>query len=217
MLLDVGWFIGADGRPSRTTQVDWPAPPEDICRCSVLYRRYEPIPICSEAFVKPYIFGILPAGTVPIDFANISPSTHSSQASFHPSPVLQIRSSLSLLPSQTLPFPFRSTTTSAPAPQYTLRLLVASPAEKTPLFLVSTPADRATANLKGSSIWQFQMKSWGEQVDELVGAELYLDALALLETIDPTILPDKVGALLLSLITKMEPCSHIAGTSSESN
>lgn len=170
---NVGWFIGADGRPSRTTQVDWPAPPEDI------------------SFVKPYIFGILPAGTVPIDFANISPSTHSSQASFHPSPVLQIRSSLSLLPSQTLPFPFRSTTTSAPAPQYTLRLLVASPAEKTPLFLVSTPADRATANLKGSSIWQFQMKSWGEQVDELVGAELYLDALALLETIDPTILPDK--------------------------
>lgn len=36
------------------------------------------------------------------------------------------------------------------------------------------------------------MKSWGEQVDELIEAEAYADALALLDTIDSAILPDKV-------------------------
>ena len=37
------------------------------------------------------------------------------------------------------------------------------------------------------------MKPWGEQIDELVEAALYSDALALLESIDAALLPDKVG------------------------
>lgn len=37
------------------------------------------------------------------------------------------------------------------------------------------------------------MKPWGEQVDELVEAESYKEALELLETIEAAILPDKVN------------------------
>lgn len=36
------------------------------------------------------------------------------------------------------------------------------------------------------------MKSWEEQLDELVQTGHYADALALLETIDEAMLPDKV-------------------------
>jgi len=38
------------------------------------------------------------------------------------------------------------------------------------------------------------MKSWGEQVDELIDAGKYAEALALLDTIDTDLLPDKVCA-----------------------
>lgn len=31
-MTDNGVFIGEDGKPSRTTTIDWPAPPEDIGR-----------------------------------------------------------------------------------------------------------------------------------------------------------------------------------------
>jgi hypothetical protein len=73
-----------------------------------------------------------------------------------------------------------------------LRLLTPSPSAKSPLFLVSTPSDRATATAEGSSIWCFRMKSWGLQVDELVDAGMYAEALALLNSIDAAVLPDKV-------------------------
>jgi Vam6/Vps39-like protein vacuolar protein sorting-associated protein 39 len=36
------------------------------------------------------------------------------------------------------------------------------------------------------------MKPWAQQIDELVVAGSYVDALALLETIDQALLPDKV-------------------------
>jgi hypothetical protein len=36
------------------------------------------------------------------------------------------------------------------------------------------------------------MKSWGEQIDELVDSEAYDVALALLQTVDKALLPDKV-------------------------
>jgi hypothetical protein len=36
------------------------------------------------------------------------------------------------------------------------------------------------------------MRSWSDQVDELVHDGLYSDALALLETINEALLPDKV-------------------------
>jgi hypothetical protein len=57
---------------------------------------------------------------------------------------------------------------------------------------VTTPTDKAAAAAEGSTIWQFKMKSWDAQIDELVVAGQYSDALALLDTIDTIALPDKV-------------------------
>ncbi|KAI0267682.1 hypothetical protein BC834DRAFT_923439 [Gloeopeniophorella convolvens] len=169
---NVGLFVGVDGKPSRKTHITWPAPPEDL------------------GFVKPYLFSILPAGSVP----KATEGDILGQPTFFSTPVVQIHSSISQLISQSLPFPFNSPSpASPPAPQinYALRLLTPSPSAKSPLFVVSTPTDRATATAEGSTIWCFSMKAWGEQVDELVDAGRYSEALALLETIDPAVLPDK--------------------------
>ncbi|KAI0067184.1 hypothetical protein BV25DRAFT_1959388 [Artomyces pyxidatus] len=164
-----GLFVGSDGKPSRSTRIDWPAPPEDI------------------AFVKPYIFSILPAGSVPKP-ANETAQGSALQPSFILSPVLQIHSSISLTVSQSLPFPFAGSSSTG---QHALRLLTPSPVGKSPLFLVSTPTDRVSATADGSTIWQFRMKSWSDQINELIETGLYSDALALLETIDSAVLPDK--------------------------
>jgi Vam6/Vps39-like protein vacuolar protein sorting-associated protein 39 len=144
-------------------------------------------------FVKPYIFTILPAGSVlkpPGDETGSAPG----QPTFYSSPVLQIHSSISLQLSQSLPLPFNSpqSTPSHTPTNYTLRLLTPSPSAKSPLFLVSTPTDRATAASEGSTIWCIRMKPWGEQADELIDAGKYAEALALLDIIDVALLPDKV-------------------------
>ncbi|KAF7795997.1 hypothetical protein EIP86_007166 [Pleurotus ostreatoroseus] len=171
-----GVFVGEDSKPIRTIGIDWPAPPEET------------------AFVKPYVFSILPPGTVPSSQVD-GLSTGTISPTFISSAVLEIRSSISLLPSQTIPLSFAAPkSTSMPPPasaHYGARLLTASPSSKSPLFLVTTPTDRTTANAEGSSIWRVKMKSWGEQVDELIEAGSYADALALLDTIDTALLPDK--------------------------
>ncbi|PCH42287.1 rab guanyl-nucleotide exchange factor [Wolfiporia cocos MD-104 SS10] len=170
---NTGLFLGSDGKLTRETRVDWPAPPEEL------------------AFVKPYIFSVLPAGSVPMSHIEVSSGTPSSQTPFVPSPVLEIRSSLSLAPVQTLPFPPAAADAAGAGSQHSVRLLTNSSSVKTPLFLVTTPTDRTAAAASGSSIWCFRMKSWSEQVDELVEGGMYADALALLDTIEEAVLPDK--------------------------
>ncbi|KAG7444850.1 uncharacterized protein BT62DRAFT_970791 [Guyanagaster necrorhizus] len=167
-----GYFIGHDGRPSRTSSIEWPAPPEEI------------------EFVKPYIFSVLPAGTVP---APEPTSDQHQNPSFYPTTVLQIRSSLTLRPTQTISYPFiPPVAPTGPTPQNaSVRLLTASPASKSPLYLVTTPTDRTAAAAEGSAIWQFCMKPWSEQIDELILNCQYDDALTLVDTIDVKILPDK--------------------------
>ncbi|EKM58191.1 uncharacterized protein PHACADRAFT_171437 [Phanerochaete carnosa HHB-10118-sp] len=170
-----GVFVGKDGLPSRTFAVDWPAPPEDI------------------AFVQPYIFTALPPGSVPVSQIE-GGSTVAGASNFMPSSVIEIRSSISLQPSQTLPLPFApppSTIAGAAPPVHTARLLTTSPSPKSPLFLVTTPTDRATVASMGSTVWSFHMKPWEEQVDELAEAGSYADALAFLDSIDRILLPDK--------------------------
>jgi hypothetical protein len=44
------------------------------------------------------------------------------------------------------------------------------------------------------------MKPWSEQIDELVYDGSYSDALALLETIDEALLPDKVGIMRFTML-----------------
>lgn len=153
-------------------------------------------------FVRPYIFAILPAGSVPKAPGDDSGSAPG-QPTFYSSPVLQIHSSISLQLSQSLPLPFNSpqSTSSPTLTNCTLRLLTPSPSAKSPLFLVSTPTDRATTASEGSTIWCIRMKPWGEQVDELIDAGKYAEALTLLDIIDVALLPDKVPPKL-----HMTPC-----------
>lgn len=139
----------------------------------------------SLAFVRPYIFSILPAGSVP----TVQPDGSSISG---PIPTVEIRSSISSLPVQTLSFPPLPITTSATNSSHIVRLLTPSPSAKPPLFLITTPADRVTATASGSSIWQFRMKPWSAQLDELVETGSYTDAIALLARLDQAVLPDKV-------------------------
>ena len=81
-------------------------------------------------------------------------------------------------------------TTPPPVPNATLRLLTPSSA-KPEIFLISTPVDKNAATAEGSTIWRFNMKPWSEQIDELILAGQYSDALVLLESIDESSLPDK--------------------------
>lgn len=80
-----------------------------------------------------------------------------------------------------------------------MRLLTPSPSAKAPLYLVTTPTDRNAATSEGSTVWQFDMKPWSEQIDELVEAGQYLDALSLLDAIEQSVLPDKVNFHIHSL------------------
>jgi hypothetical protein len=67
---DQGIFVGKDGKPSRTTQIDWPAPPDETCGykigCSLLEHR---VNSCSSLHQALRIirsargFTILPAST----------------------------------------------------------------------------------------------------------------------------------------------------------
>jgi len=147
------------------------------------------------AFVKPYIFSVFPAGTVPTPSPvnDLPPSnTGQAQPSFNTTAVVQIRSSLSLQVAQTLPFPFDASEVNA-TQNALVRLMTPSAAAKAPLFVLTTPIDKVAAANEGSSIWQVTIKSWSEQIDELVLAGQYSDALALLDSVEESQLPDKVS------------------------
>jgi hypothetical protein len=73
-----------------------------------------------------------------------------------------------------------------------------SSSAKCSLYMITTPIDKTAASMEGSSIWCFSMRPWPEQIDELVNAGQYSDALALLDTVDGGLLPDKVGTTLYS-------------------
>lgn len=51
------------------------------------------------------------------------------------------------------------------------------------------------------------MKSWGDQIDELVVAGSYLDALSLLDTLDVAVVPNKVGSMFVSTSSPLTLCS----------
>ena len=122
--------------------------------------------------------------------SQIPGSSSASASTFVPTPVIEIRSSISLHPVQTIPFP--PTDTLPAAATHTARLLSPSPASKSPLFVVTTPVDRTAATTVGSTIWCFRMKPWIQQIDELVDAGSYADALSLLESLDAALIADKV-------------------------
>lgn len=149
------------------------------------------------------MFSVCPPNTVPLlDEAGTSSATTIPQ-SVIPAPVVQIVSAINLLPVQTLPFPFplpESLPNLAVTSNSTIRLLTTIQSAKSSLFLISTPVDRALATAEGSCVWRFEMKSWGEQIDELVQNGRYSDALALLDTLDQLSLSDKVNEFMYLLL-----------------
>jgi len=151
------------------------------------------------AFVDPYVLAVLPPGTVPSELTDgVTPS-------FVPSSVVQVRSSISLASVQTVLFPPLPAGATPAASNYYIRLLTSSPSSKSPLYMIRTPIDRAAATAQGSVIWRIYMKSWGDQIDELVAAGSYLDALSLLDTLDVAVVPDKVGKRLAPMNFALTP------------
>lgn len=190
--LDAGLFIGQDGKQSRGTSIDWPAPPEDLGNTHRNKNKILLTPISSQHSYPHTSSPSSPAGTVPS--SQITPQETTASPSFISTPVLEIRSSISLKPVQSLPVPLIPPAEGAPptAHNQIVRLLTSSPGCKSPLYLVTTPSDRTMANTEGSTIVQFHMKPWRVQFDELVEAESYTEALSLLETLDAALLPEKV-------------------------
>ena len=141
-----------------------------------------------SVFVKPYVLSILPPGSAS---PKSSPQTQTTQPS--PSSYLQIYSTISLISVQKLIPPFSENTHhDTPTKPFGIRLLSASSQDKSPLFLVLTPLERAAATAEGSSLWMVKIRPWGEQIAELVDAGSYAEALKLLDMIDKTLLSDKV-------------------------
>ncbi|EJD37691.1 hypothetical protein AURDEDRAFT_116691 [Auricularia subglabra TFB-10046 SS5] len=95
-------------------------------------------------------------------------------------PSVHVRSSLSLQPAQTLPYPFATPPAGAATGSATVRLL-------SPQLLAVTPGEKNAA----TALWMLCMRPWSEQVDELVAKGAYADALALVDTLDNNALPDK--------------------------
>ena len=197
---DLGHFLNADGSPSRPERIDWAAPPEETGRF-ILTVPSNYLTIVLLAFIDPYIFSVLPPGTVP------SGQTDGVTPSFIPSSVVQVRSSISLANFQTVPFPPLPAGATPAASNYSIRLLTSSFPSQSPLYMVRTPIDRTAAAAQGSAIWRVYMKSWGDQIDELVIAGSYLDALSLLDTLDVAVVPDKVGKVLISTWSVLTSCS----------
>lgn len=66
--------------------------------------------------------------------------------------------------------------------------------------MLSTPTEKTAAAAQGSTIWLLTMQSWGAQIDELVDAGAYEEALLLLDTIDVAVLEDKVSLQMTCLL-----------------
>lgn len=151
--------------------------------------------------MKPFVLSILPANSA---LSLQLTASRAGGAVAAAQPRIQVRSSLSLSTVQTLSHPFSelsqdekgSSVTAAPtlaSQGIAMRLLTASPGAKSPAFLLTTPTDKTTATAQGSTIWLFTMQDWGEQIDELVDAGNYNEALILLNTLDPVVLENKVS------------------------
>ncbi|KAF8841813.1 hypothetical protein BDN67DRAFT_900734 [Paxillus ammoniavirescens] len=201
-----GVVVGGDGR-MKGNSINWPTQPEEI------------------AYVNPYIFSILPPGTVLFEEGSDGSSSSSSppsQPSLIPAPVVQIISSINMLPVQTFAFPFFQpstypnassntsvmntslrllTTCITPSPSNTTAMIT-TPKTLPPLFLVSTSLDRTLAAAEGTTVWRFTMCEWDAQINELVERGSYTDALALLERVQgPAITPKRTLILALNAVS----------------
>lgn len=162
---NAGLFFGSDGKATQNSLI-WNAPPEDV------------------TYVKPYVLSIQPGGTMPSSSLEDNSDTLAGSTGLVQAPVLHVQSSITHQPVQSLVLPNAETVPSS------LRLICPSPSAKAPAFVVSTPNEKATAISEGSTVWILRMRTWSEQVDELVEGGRYSEALSLLDTIEPASLAD---------------------------
>ncbi len=182
-LLGQGFFVGPDGKLSRPVPIEWPATPEEICKHLNVLVEIQLNRIL--AFVKPYIFSVLPPGTVQTQQTEAPPHIHTNISP--PDSIIFI-----LTDAAEIAFPFNALSEPTAVQNALLRLMTPTSNNKSPLYLISTPTDKTTVASEGSSIWSVTLKPWSDQLDELVLAGQYLDALALLDTLDEAAVPDKV-------------------------
>jgi hypothetical protein len=246
VLLGQGVVVGGDGR-MKGNSINWPTQPEDIGEFLLLYSHSLSLiqresfrrPRSAPAYVNPYIFSILPPGTVLFEEGSDGNSSSSpppistspqiqiqvqgqSQPSLIPAPVVQIISSINMLPVQTFAFPFSQpstclntssiasvtntslrllTTCITPPPSNTTTMTI-TPKTPPPLFLVSTSLDRTLAAAEGTTVWRFTMREWDAQINELVERGSYTDALALLERVQgPGVSPKRTLILALNAVS----------------
>ncbi|KXN86467.1 Vam6/Vps39-like protein [Leucoagaricus sp. SymC.cos] len=202
-----GIFIGKDGRPSRDKNVEWVASPDEIA-----FIRPYVFSVFPGGSLPSHI---LEGSTEPVANAAATTGVAAGQhaPSMIPTNVVQIRSAISSHISQlfSIPFPVPSpptpnvtttdetastttastTTQPTPAQNATIHIPLSASSTKSPLYIITTPTDRAAAAAEGSSIWQFVMRPWADQIDELVLSGYYADALQLLDVIEDSALPDK--------------------------
>ncbi|KIJ12775.1 hypothetical protein PAXINDRAFT_181469 [Paxillus involutus ATCC 200175] len=200
-----GVVVGGDGR-MKGNSINWPTQPEDI----VLFEEgsdgnssSSPPPISTSPQIQIQVQG-------------------QSQPSLIPAPVVQIISSINMLPVQTFAFPFSQpstclntssiasvtntslrllTTCITPPPSNTTTMTI-TPKTPPPLFLVSTSLDRTLAAAEGTTVWRFTMREWDAQINELVERGSYTDALALLERVQgPGVSPKRTLILALNAVS----------------
>ncbi|KAF9448658.1 hypothetical protein P691DRAFT_668993 [Macrolepiota fuliginosa MF-IS2] len=210
-----GLFIGKDGRPSREKNVEWPASPDEVAFIKPYVFSVFPGGTVPSQTIEPTSPGSIAANpAVAVGSAGTHATTAQQAPSMIPTSVIQIRSSISTRVSQSfsIPFPVPSTPSTLPddsaslasassAPtsmllppsvqNATIHIPLFSSANKSPLYIITTPTDRALATAEGSSIWQIVMRPWAEQIDELVVDGHYADALELLNVVEDGVLPDK--------------------------
>ncbi|KAK0531875.1 Vacuolar morphogenesis protein 6 [Tilletia horrida] len=168
-------LVNRGGKPSRKESISWPVAPDEV------------------TFAAPYVFAILPnCGSLATHFKD-------GTSSLAQQPVVQIRSAGTLAPVQTIPFPPHTSSTATDVSfshPPTVQLLTPITSMKPPLYLVVSPSDRergATALDKlGATVYRLDMQSWAAQIDELVERQYFGEALALLDSVDEVILPEKL-------------------------
>jgi len=158
-----------------------------------------PAPMEETTCLNFYLVSLFPPNTLPFHTQSSGKSNVPTQP--HPGYSIQIRSYL--YPTsyiQTYQYPFLANETEqqsitnhpASASAYSssnLRLL--SPSSSSTVYTVSVPTDRSQFAAEGVTIWALSMKKWLAQVDELIGAELYEEALTLMASLGDAELPEK--------------------------
>lgn len=161
----MGILLSADGKPTRQEGIEWPITPD------------------STIFVHPYIISVLPAVaaastfTSKLTFGALSSAAETSQ------PNVQVLSSKTLAQVQLLRLPETGVRM--------VSLPTLSSGAKPPIYICSSPTDRAALETEGTTVWKLEMERWDTQVNELVRKGEFEEAIALLDSIDQVFLEDK--------------------------